>query len=59
MGNRVAVSGPLDEFQRKHLGQEIRDELLALPEVKKAILWGVDDYEIAIEVREDRLRELI
>jgi len=54
----VAVSGPLDEFQRKRLGQEIRDELLELPEVKKAILWGVDDYEIAIEVKEYRLREL-
>ncbi len=54
----VAVSGPLDEFQRKRLGQEIRDELLELPEVKKVILWGVDDYEIAIEVKEDRLREL-
>jgi len=54
----VAVSGPLDEFQRKSLGQQIRDELLALPEVKKVILWGVDDYEIAIEVKEDRLREL-
>lgn len=54
----VAVSGPLDEFQRKRLGQEIRDELLELSEVKKVVLWGVDDYEIAIEVKEDRLREL-
>ena len=54
----VAVSGPLDEYQRKTLGQQIRDELLELPEVKKVILWGVDDYEIAIEVKEDRLREL-
>jgi multidrug efflux pump subunit AcrB len=54
----VAVSGTLDKFQRKRLGQEIRDELLALPEVKKVILWGVDDYEIAIEVKEERLREL-
>ncbi|CAI8159643.1 MAG: Solvent-resistant pump membrane transporter SrpB [Cellvibrionales bacterium UBA7375] len=54
----VAVSGPLDEFQRKNLGQQIRDELLELPEVKKVILWGVDDYEIAIEVKEHRLREL-
>ena len=54
----VAVSGSLDEFQRKSLGQQIRDELLELPEVKKVILWGVDDYEIAIEVKEDRLREL-
>jgi multidrug efflux pump subunit AcrB len=52
------VSGSLDEFQRKSLGQQIRDELLELPEVKKVILWGVDDYEIAIEVKEDRLREL-
>jgi len=54
----VAVSGDLDKFQRKRLGQEIRDELLSLPEVKKVILWGVDDYEIAIEVKEERLREL-
>ncbi|MDA8866562.1 efflux RND transporter permease subunit [Porticoccaceae bacterium] len=54
----VAVSGPLDEFQRKELGQEIRDELLELSQVKKVILWGVDDYEISIEVKEQRLREL-
>ena len=54
----VAVSGPLDEFQRKQLGQEIRDELLELSQVKKVILWGVDDYEISIEVKEHRLREL-
>ena len=54
----VAVSGTLDKFQRKRLGQEIRDELLALPEVKKVMLWGVDDYEIAIEIKEERLREL-
>ena len=54
----VAVSGTLDKLQRKRLGQEIRDELLALPEVKKVMLWGVDDYEIAIEIKEERLREL-
>ena len=42
----------------KELGQQIRDELLDLPEVKRAILWGTDDYEISIEVKEDRLREL-
>jgi multidrug efflux pump subunit AcrB len=54
----IAVSGPLNEFDRKIIGQEIRDELLELPSVKKVILWGVDDYEIAIEVKEERLREL-
>lgn len=54
----VAVSGALDKFDRKIIGEEIRDELLELPSVKKAILWGADDYEIAIEVQEERLREL-
>ena len=54
----VAVSGPLNDYDRKIIGQEIHDELLALPSIKQAILWGVDDYEIAIEVKEERLREL-
>jgi len=54
----VAVSGSLDKYDRKRLGQQIRDELLQLPEVKQVVLWGVDDYEIAIEVKEERLREL-
>ena len=53
----VAVSGAMDKRTRRVLGQEIRDELLLLPELKKVILWGVDDYEISIEVNEDRLRE--
>ena len=54
----VSVSGAMNERIRKELGQQIRDELLDLPEVKRAILWGTDDYEISIEVKEDRLREL-
>ena len=43
----VNVSGAMNERIRKELGQEIRDELLDLPEVKRAILWGTDDYEIS------------
>lgn len=53
----VAISGEMDKRTRRVLGQEIRDELLLLPELKKIILWGVDDYEISIEVNQDRLRE--
>ena len=53
----VSLSGPMSDRQRKILGQQVYDELMALPEVKKVILWGVDDYEIAVEVKEDRLRE--
>jgi len=53
----IAVYGDMDERTRKTMGQEMRDELLLLPEIKKIILWGVDPYEISIEVKEDRLRE--
>jgi multidrug efflux pump subunit AcrB len=54
----VTVSGAMSERIRKVLGQEIRDELMDLPEIKRAFLWGTDDYEISIEVKENRLREL-
>ena len=53
----VAVYGDMDERTRKVMGQEMRDELLLLPEIKSITLWGVDPYEISIEVQEDRLRE--
>jgi len=53
----IAVAGDMDERTRKRLGQEMRDELLLLDEIKNLMLWGVDDYEISIELKEDRLRE--
>jgi len=53
----VSVYGDMDERTRKVLAQEMRDELLLLPEIKSITLWGVDPYEISIEVQEDRLRE--
>lgn len=52
----VAVSGDMDERTRKALGQQIYDELIALPDIKQAFLWGISNYEIAIEVKEERLR---
>jgi multidrug efflux pump subunit AcrB len=53
----IAVAGDMDEHTRKQLGQEMRDELLLLDEIKNLMLWGVDDFEISIELKEDRLRE--
>ena len=53
----IAVAGDMGERTRKRLGQEMRDELLLLDEIKNLMLWGVDDYEISIELKEDRLRE--
>ena len=54
----IAISGQMDERTRKEMGQQLYDEVIELPEVKRAQLWGVDDYEISIEVKEERLREL-
>ncbi|MEM9689258.1 MAG: efflux RND transporter permease subunit [Pseudomonadota bacterium] len=53
----LTVYGDLDEFARKGLGQEIRDELLAHPDINDVIFFGDRDYEISIEVSELTLRE--
>jgi len=54
----VAVYGDMTELEKKIIGDEIYDELQALPDVKELRLWGAGTYEISIEVRENRLREL-
>ncbi len=54
----VAVYGDMTERQKKLVGDEIYDELLELAPVKEVQLWGAGRYEISIEVREDRLKEL-
>ncbi len=52
----IALYGNLDAFTRKSLGNEIRDELLQMPEVNNVIFHGDRAYEISIEVSEHTLR---
>ncbi len=54
---RVAVSGNLDETAMKYLADDIKDEITALPEVTYASILGGRDFEVAIEIPEDQLRE--
>ena len=54
----IVVHGNMTQSMKKEMGDQVRDELLALPAVKTVDVWGVGDYEISIEVRQDRLREL-
>ena len=54
----VVVYGDMSETEKKTLGEEIRNDLLALKSVKDVQLWGAGRYEISIEVNENRLREL-
>ena len=52
----VAVSADTDEKTLRAFAEQIRDGLLAQPEITQVELYGVRDYEISIEVPEDTLR---
>ncbi len=53
----VALYGDLDEFGRKALSTQIRDELMLISSVSEVQILGGRAYEISIEVSEDTLRE--
>lgn len=53
----VSVYGDMDLHQMKELAKGIRDELTMLPAVTRAQVTGVREYEISIELSEDKLRE--
>ena len=53
----VSVYGDMTLHDMKELAKEIRDEITNLPAVTRAEVTGVRDYEIGIEVAEDKLRE--
>ncbi|MDH5456301.1 MAG: efflux RND transporter permease subunit, partial [Gammaproteobacteria bacterium] len=53
----VAIHGDLDEFSRKRIAQEVRDELMQLPAVSAVQFLGDRSYEISIEVSESALRQ--
>lgn len=53
----VSIYGDLDEYQRKNIAEEMKDELLNFPEIKSINLLGDRNFEISIEVTENTLRE--
>lgn len=53
----IAIHGDFDAFARKAIAQEIRDELMQLPEVNKVLNFGDRPYEISVEVSEHTLRK--
>ncbi|MCZ6642916.1 MAG: efflux RND transporter permease subunit [Gammaproteobacteria bacterium] len=52
----VAITGPTDERTLKVLGQQVRDDIAALPDVTQVSLSNTRPYEISIEVSEASLR---
>ncbi|MCH8866277.1 MAG: efflux RND transporter permease subunit [Proteobacteria bacterium] len=53
----VAIHGNLDDFSRKSIAQEVRDELMTIPAVNQVQFLGDRAYEISIEVSEHVLRK--
>ena len=55
---QLGVFGDADERTLKIVGEEVRDDLLRLPGITQVDISGVKNYEISVEVSENRLREL-
>ncbi|WP_394131183.1 efflux RND transporter permease subunit [Shewanella maritima] len=53
----VSVYGDLSLHEMKEMAKQIRDDITDLPAVTRAQVAGVRDYEIGIELSEDKLRE--
>jgi len=52
----ISISGDADQLTLKRLGERVRDELTAMPEISQAELLNAPPYEISIEVAEESLR---
>lgn len=53
----VSVSGDLTEKEIRQQAERVRDDLLQIPGITQLELDDVRDYEISIEVSQDRLRQ--
>ena len=47
--------GEMDDIARRELADEIKLELLQLPDISKVVIYGAQDYEISIEIAEETL----
>ena len=53
----LIIWGDLPERQLKETARLIKDELLAIRGISQASISGIRDYEIAVEISEDKLRK--
>ncbi len=53
----VAIAGPYSEKETRAMAEQVRDDLLRLSGITQVELDSVRNYEIAIEVSENRLRQ--
>lgn len=53
----IVLSADMAERDLRRLGEQVRDEIAALPEITHSTLSGVRQYEISIEIPEATLRK--
>jgi multidrug efflux pump subunit AcrB len=53
----LSISGPMERRARQNMAQNIRDEVMALSSVNSADIVGSRNYEISIEVSEEKLQK--
>ena len=53
----VAISGQADELTLKRIGEQVRDDLSAIPGITQVSLGNARPYEVSIEVSEETLRQ--
>ncbi|WP_370980795.1 efflux RND transporter permease subunit [Agaribacterium sp. ZY112] len=53
----VTLSGDVSERELRELSESMREEIVQLPGVTQAWLYGIRNYEIAIELDQHKLRE--
>lgn len=53
----VSVAGIYGEKEINEFAEQVRDDLLRIPGITQVELAGVRDYEIALEIPQDRLRQ--
>ncbi|GAB2679146.1 efflux RND transporter permease subunit [Aliiglaciecola aliphaticivorans] len=54
----VAVTAPYSEKEVREYAENVRDDLLAIDGITQVEMDGIRDYEIAIELSLDKIREL-
>jgi len=53
----LTLSGDMTERRLKHWAETIKDDIQKIPEVSQIEIFGARDFEVSIEVSEERLRE--
>ncbi|MGY8686595.1 MAG: efflux RND transporter permease subunit, partial [Verrucomicrobiales bacterium] len=52
----IDIHGDVSETVLKETARSVKDELLKLPDINQVGTFGVRDYEISVELSEDKLR---